>query len=511
MSGYLGHMFEQIDATSTQAFEGLLSVLARVDTDVTDAERIDQLSVLERVKSAVAAAQARITVDFVESQEQVAREWRERAKECADDNDFEGWRAAREQARRASLDGLGSGDQSHAHTARGRSERRKVRRPGADLGVAGQVALSRRVSPSRGSRLVATSLILVREMPHTMTALANGTLSEGRAELVTREVAILTPEQRSLVDAELEETLGEQLGLLGDQELSRRVRAIAYRIDPASVLNRCRAAEADRRTSIRPAPDAMAYLTAFLPLAQAVACHAALTKAAATGRAEGDQRTKGQLMADTLVTRVTGQAEAPVVPVEIQLVITDRTLLAGDDTPAHVPGYGPVPAGWARELIAGTQPGQGVSDRGSRAEMWLRRLYTHPGTGTLVGMDSRRRVFEAGLRRFLVARDGTCRTPWCDAPIQHIDHVVDHAAGGATSADNGQGYCVRCNHTKQHPGWRTDLTPEDVFGDDRHTVVATTPTGHRYPSTAPPVIAGQPPPDLDDSPLERHYRLLLAA
>ncbi len=501
-------MFEQTDATSTQALEGLLSVLARVDTDVTDAERIDQLAVLERVKSAVAAAQARVTVDFVESQKQVARAWRERAKERADDDDFEGWRAAREQARRASLDGLTSGEQHHASTAKGRSERRKVRRPGADLGVAGQVALSRRVSPSRGSRLVATSLILVREMPHTMTALADGTLSEGRAELVTREVAILTPEQRSLVDAELAETLGEQLGLLGDRELSRRVRAIAYRIDPASVLNRCRAAEADRRTSIRPASDAMAYLTALLPLAQAVACHAALTKAAGTGRAEGDQRTKGQLMADTLVTRVTGQTEASVVPVEIQLVITDRTLLAGDATPAHVPGYGPVPAGWARDLVAGGPDG---ADRSGPAAMWLRRLYTHPTTGTLVGMDSTRRVFEAGLRRFVVARDGTCRTPWCDAPIQHIDHVMDHAAGGATSADNGQGYCVRCNHTKQHPGWRTAVIHPQVVGSSTHTVVTTTPTGHRYRSTAPPVIAGQPPPGPADSPLERHYQLLLAA
>ena len=108
-------------------------------------------------------------------------------------------------------------------------------------------------------------------------------------------------------------------------------------------------------------------------------------------------------------------------------------------------------------------------------------------------------------------RDGICRTPWCDAPIQHIDHVVDHAAGGATNADNGQGYCVRCNRTKQHPDWRTDVTHPDVVGDGTHTVITTTSTGHRYRSTAPPVIAGQRPPGLDESPLERQYELLLAA
>jgi hypothetical protein len=358
--------------------------------------------------------------------------------------------------------------------------------------------------------LVATALTLVREMPHTMAALEDGTLTEWRAELVTREVAILTSEHRTLVDAELAETLGDQMGRLGDQELSRRVRAIAYRVDPESVLNRCRGAETDRRVSVRPAPDAMAYLTAFLPVAQAVATYAALTRTAATARSEGDPRTTGQLLADTLVTRVTGQADAAVVPVEIQLVVTDRTLLAGDSTPAHVPGYGPVPAGWARDLVAGWSEVAGA-DRPEPAAMWLRRLYTHPATGTLVAMDSTRRVFEGALRRFLVTRDGVCRTPWCDAPIRHVDHVVGHAAGGATGAANGQGYCVRCNLTKEHPGWRTEVIPPHVVGDGTHTVVTTTPTGHRYRSTAPPVVAGQRPSRPDESPLERYYELVLAA
>ena len=167
-------MFERTESTSTQALKGLLSVLAQVDPNVSDAERVDQLSVLEQVKSAVAAAQARITVDFVESQEQVARQWRQRARECADDNDFEGWRAAREQARRA---GLGDGGCHDNDTPTGRCGGRRGGRR-AEAGVGGQVALARRMSPSRGSRLVATALTLVREMPHTMAALQDGTLTE---------------------------------------------------------------------------------------------------------------------------------------------------------------------------------------------------------------------------------------------------------------------------------------------------------------------------------------------
>ena len=126
-------------------------------------------------------------------------------------------------------------------------------------------------------------------------------------------------------------------------------------------------------------------------------------------------------------------------------------------------------------------------------------------------MDSERRLFDGGLRRFLLARDGTCRTPWCDAPVRHVDHVVDHASGGPTNAENGQGLCVRCNHAKQAAGWRATA---DGGGDGTHpwrahTVVLTTPTWDRYSSTAPPVLVLAPADE--PSPLERAYERLLAA
>ncbi len=483
-------------------FEDLVAVVAKVDRGLSDADRVDRLSALEQVKAACAAAQARITADFAESQAEVAVAWRQRARECADDNDFDGWRAAREQARRATVDAA----EPDAESCPGRIRRRRAARV---VGVAGQVALARRVSPSRGARHLAVALALVRQIPRTLAALEVGALSEWRAEIVVRETAILAPEQQSAVDAELFDVLGlEGVGRLGDRELIRRVRAIAYRLDAESVLARCRGAEEQRRVSIRPAPDTMSYVTAYLPVAQGVAVHAALTAAAAASRAGGDDRSKGQLMADLLVQRVTGQSTAAAVPVEVQVVITDRALLTGafgtgDDTPAQVPGYGTVPARWARELVA-------HSDGEAAARVWLRRLYTHPDDGTLVAMDSTRRLFGGGLRRFLVARDGTCQTPWCDAPVRHLDHVVDHASGGPTSAHNGQGACERCNHTKQQPGWCARPEPAPPPGAWRaHTVVTITPTGHRYASTAPPVLPGEPPHG--SSPLERHLETLLAA
>ncbi len=144
--------------------------------------------------------------------------------------------------------------------------------------------------------------------------------------------------------------------------------------------------------------------------------------------------------------------------------------------------------------------------------MWLRRLFTHPATGTLVAMDSTRRTFDGGLRRYLLTRDaGTCRTPWCDAPARHLDHIHDHADGGPTTDTNGQGLCVRCNHTKQLPGF-TATTITDQQPGAPHTVQTTTPTGHTYTSHAPPLLpARQPRPSTTLSPLERALTLALAA
>ena len=62
--------------------------------------------------------------------------------------------------------------------------------------------------------------------------------------------------------------------------------------------------------------------------------------------------------------------------------------------------------------------------------------------------------------------------------------------GGPTSAENGQGLCVRCNLVKELAGWQA--RPVIGPGWHRHTVELTTPTGHTYRSTAPPVLPGLP-------------------
>lgn len=145
---------------------------------------------------------------------------------------------------------------------------------------------------------------------------------------------------------------------------------------------------------------------------------------------------------------------------------------------AHLVGIGPIPAAHVRALL--TDPAHAA------AQVWVRRLFTDPATGQLVEIDTRRRLFPARLRPLLIARDQWCRTPWCGAPIRHLDHVADHATGGETAVDNGQGLCERCNHTKQAPGWSAQAR---TGPDGTHTVTTRTPTGTAYTSTPPPTLA----------------------
>lgn len=400
------------------------SALARVDPHADDAALIARIAEFERMKSAAAAGQARAA---------------------------------------AALDALRRSTEADAGLPAAQRGR----------GVASEIALARRDSPARGGRHLGFAKALVYEMPHTLAALEAGRLSEWRATLIVRESACLDVDDRRALDAELCAD-GSKLDGMGDARIVAAARAIAYRLNAQAVVDRAAKAESERTVSIRPAPDTMSWVTALLPVAQGVSVYAALKRAADT---TFDDRTRGQVMADTLVERVTGRPADVAQPVAVNLLISDETLLADDDTAAVVDGYGPIPAAVARNLV-----NDAATDIRSRAT--LRRLYRHPRSGALVAMESRSRRFPAGLATFIGLRDQRCRTPYCDAPIRHRDHARPHHRGGASTAANGLGLCERCNYVKEAKGWRVSATMDET---GLHRAEFTTPTGAHYRSGAPPM------------------------
>ena len=354
-------------------------------------------------------------------------------------------------------------------------------------GVAAQVALARRESPHRGQRHLGLAKVVTTELPHTWAAWRTGRITEWKATLVARETACLSREDRALVDAQVAAD-PDRLEAMGERELAAACQQVAYQVDAEAFVARRRKAESERFVSLRPAPDCMTWLTALLPVKDGVATYAALQRRADTARAAGDPRGRGQVMADTLVAAVTsipsvpsglGPARAPgtaSTPVRLNLVMTHTALLGGSDEPARLDGYGPIPAELAREIVAD------ACDK--REQVWIRRLYTSPETGELVAADAKARLFPQSMARFIGLRDQTCRTPWCDAPIRHIDHAQSHVRGGPTTQHNGQGACEACSYAKEAPGWRARPTT----GSSPPGVETTTPTGHTY-TTRPPALA----------------------
>jgi hypothetical protein len=232
----------------------------------------------------------------------------------------------------------------------------------------------------------------------------------------------------------------------------------------------------------------MAVLSAFLPAEQGVAAWASLDRHARILRADGDPRSLGQLMADTLVERVTGQADATAIPVEIGLTMAVDDLVdapANEDrrrsTPAYLDGYGPFPADLALDLAAN-------ADRS--VAVWVRRLFTDPIDDTVAHIDTRRRRFDGALARLIRYRDRVCRDQFCTAKIRHLDHIEPHRDGGPTSAANGAGLCERANYVKDMPGWTVRTKFATATGSVGRTqlVEICTPTGHRYTSSPPPAL-----------------------
>lgn len=415
----------QLDAQDVRRFRdfALSATRPRGDEVVCDRARVDLIAEAEKLKSALCALQAELSVDLDAS-------------------------------------------------VRSRDARQGVRAERQGRGVAAQIALARQESPARAKVLLGLAKDLATDLTCTHQALREGRLNEYRAQVVAAETGCLDREDRAIIDAEVCGT--DVIDALGTGALGGELRKRVQEADPAAVVRRAAKAEQARRVSIRPTPDTMVYLTGLLPVAAGVKAFASLTKEARALVTAGDERSTGQIMADLYVARLTGQVTAEDVGVTVDLVISDASLLGAGHEAVVIPGHGTIPAQIAREIIA----------RGLRAETisWIRTLYADP-TGRLVAMSSKQRFAPDGLADFLTVRDqGLCRTPWCDAPARQVDHVVGAALGGQTTDDNAQGLCQTCNLAKQAAGWSQHPALDD---SGRHAVETSTPTGHRHRSRAP--------------------------
>lgn len=410
-------------------------------------ECVDQLDELERLKAAICATQARVAVQLDQH------------------------RQAQDQARRMLEP--------------------KRRRPQPEAGIAKEIGLARRESPHDGRRKLTLARALLSDLPETLAALERGDLNERRAEIIASETASLDPAQRRDVDS----VVCRDLDGMGDSDLRDLLQREVLRRDEEGWLARHDRARGKRRVTGRILADGMGQLSAIVAASDLSLIMASLNASAETARAQGDERGRSQLVADTLIGRLSGRGHNTPAPTAIKLLVSVETLMGDGNEPGYVFNAGYVPASVARSMaVVGAQ----------HVHSTIQRLFTMPASGALVAMESASSFFRGALADFIKLRDRRCRSPFCNAPIRHLDHVRARADDGVTASDNGQGLCEACNYAKEAPGWRHDPLPDPVAVTE---ITLTTPTGHAHRSRAP-----SPPIDQEDpSPAERHVSARLLA
>ena len=264
-------------------------------------------------------------------------------------------------------------------------------------------------------------------------------------------------------------------------EFRRVCRRAVTAVEPDAIVARHHREATRRGVQWWPEPDGMATLQMYAPAPDVQAVLGALTILAGPSTPDDprsiDTRRCDALRDLCLDTVMTHNGPAPghrPVATEAQIVIDLPTLLGLADHPAQLRGYGPIPAGLAREWLA-------------QAQTW-RRLVTDPVDGHLIDLGPRVRFATGKLREFLAIRDGTCTFPGCarraDVARTEMDHHPpwrDDGTGGSTSAAQMASLCAHHHHLRTHGSWQIE---------DRNDGVTRwrSPTGRPYTTQPAPLV-----------------------
>lgn len=350
--------------------------------------------------------------------------------------------------------------------------------------IAAELGAALRVSDRTIQRRLGEAERLATGFPATLAALTEGRISRAHADVIVDAGGRLEGGTRGHFERAAIE--------VAERESAARLRPVARllaeRAMPRPLSERHNEARADRRVAVHDLDDGMTQLLAILPSALAHGIRARVTDMAVAIRDADphEPRSIDQLRADLLADlALTGDASGlddPALLSEIRAVVHVTvpvlTLSNGDGAAALVEGETPVDAETARRLCGG-------------ASSW-ERVLTHPVTHAVLAVDTYRPTVD--MRRLLRARDQRCRFPGCRVPAHRcdLDHVHDHALGGATEQSNLAHECRRHHVLKHHSAWTVILHPD-------RTMTWTSPTGRRYPDNPVPVGVsfsddGDPPP-----------------
>lgn len=392
--------------------------------------------------------------------------------------------------------------------------------------AASEVGALLSLPPMTAQRLMIDSSVLCTDCPAVLEELETGRISYRKAQIICSTVVSLPDPPRRILEGQL---LAAASGLTASQLERKARRLYAGLVPEAELALRHHAARNDRRVTLEAQSDGMCFLGARLPATDGQAIFTGLTTCARAEQSAGDPRTVDQLRADIFSSLLLGgylrgsrsgsnrcasghdgagepasedsvrtdgtgadrasrdstgadftstndanvdgahadthtssrcRPPGPRVKAEVMVLINAETLAGLDNRPAELHGYGPISAESARELLRSIGHWTGLLQDGTSGEILS------------VG---RRRQVPPGLRRWLQARDATCRFPGCSANAltAEIDHTIPWARGGATAHGNLACLC-RKHHALKTAGFWHARQPKPGM------LEWTSPGGRRY-------------------------------
>lgn len=311
-----------------------------------------------------------------------------------------------------------------------------------------EISVARRTSRYSAGKAIEVARALATTFPRFAAALRDGQVSDVHCSVLVEKTRVVADEA---VLAEIERRVLPRAMRLSPGEFAGEVAKVIARLDRDAAA-RVRKARATRRVWSRQLEDGMGYLgvTHDWPTIQAMQAvvdadgrclRVARGGSGAVAEGEADAAADA-CRADAFAARVLGEVhedgsvtwDREQVAVTVNVVMDLPTLRGESDQIALVDGQ-PVPGAIGREY--------------AELATWWRRLVTDPVDGHLLDY-GRSTYLPERLRRFVLARDGGCRTPCCTtraASRMQMDHANEFP-GGPSDAHNCGGHCTTCHQLK---------------------------------------------------------------
>jgi hypothetical protein len=327
-------------------------------------------------------------------------------------------------------------------------------------GLAAEVAVALRLSIGAADHEIHRARRLSGQLAATLDATIAGDLTYRHATaMVSATHHIDNPDTLT----EVQTRVLARAATKSPGELSSHALRVVAAVDPAGFEARHQALRRTADVTLDPTPDAMAYLTAYLPLIEGAAVQTAIENHARAAKAAGDSRSLGELRVAALVDHicnptsgVPANARSHGRPVEIHVTATPAVLLGLADDPGEIPGVGPIPASIIRAMAS---------------EARLRWLTIDGDTGRLLDYGRTTYRAPAPLAAHVNATWVTSAAPGSTIPATRgdLDHLTAYP-DGPTDPTNLAPFERRWHNAKTHAGITITRNPSG-------TLTWTTPLG----------------------------------